>query len=388
MRKAPDHRAIDVRSPLALLGGHSAADFMSHYWQKKPLLIRDAYPAFDECLSRDRLIGIACRDDVDARLVVRERGRYAVTHGPFSRRDFKNLPSANWTLLVQGVNRVEATSDHLLRQFAFLPYARLDDVMVSYAAPGGGVGPHFDSYDVFLLQGRGRRRWRFGSQKDLALKPNFELKILRRFSPQHDAVLVPGDMLYLPPAIAHDGRALDACITYSIGFRAATHAETVQAFLDYLRDEIRFPEEPYADPDALPTRYPARIDPAMQRRVNAKIAQLRWKSRDVARFLGRFLSEPKQIVRFESPMPAMSRRAFMTRATARGLALDRATQLLYDDVSFYINGEAVALRGAGIDLLRRLANRRELSARECGALRAPLGDLLYEWYRNGFVRVA
>ena len=383
-KRAPSRTPTNAASP-ALLGGQTPAAFMSRYWQKKPLLIRAAYPASTDVLSRNRLIDFACRDDVDARLVIRERSRYSLTHGPFTRRDFRTLPAAGWTLLVQGVNRVDAASDRLLRSFSFVPYARLDDVMVSYAAPGGGVGPHFDSYDVFLLQGSGRRQWRYGRQSDLTLVQNVDLKILRRFSPQHDAVLNPGDMLYLPPAIAHDGVAVDACVTYSIGFRAATHAEIAQAFIDFLRDDLRLPDGRYADPDAKPTPTPARIDPAMRRRVMATLATIRWGARDVDRFLGSFLSEPKPVVRFEAPARPLPKRLFTTTIGARGLALDRATQLLYDDVSFYVNGEPVGFRGAGIAMLRRLANRRVLSSRECRTLPAPVVTLLHQWYRYGFV---
>src|SRR5437764_2807933 len=377
-----------ANTPPGLLGARSPAAFLSRHWQKKPLLIRAACPDFTDSLSRDRLIALACRDDVDARLVLRERGHYSVTHGPFVSPDFRNLPATNWTLLVQGVNRVDAASDRLLRSFSFLPYARFDDVMVSYAAPGGGVGPHFDSYDVFLLQARGRRRWRYGKQTDLTLRANIELKILRRFTPQHDAVLAPGDMLYLPPTIAHDGRAVDDCITYSIGFRAPTHAEIIQAFLDFLRDHLPLPKGRYADPDAKPAQYPARIDPATHRRIAATLSHLRWGPEDVARFVGCHLSEPKPIVRFQAPKPGLNVPTFGSRMTVRGLGLDRATQLLYDDASFYMNGEPVAFGGAGVEPLRRFANRRALSGPECRTLAGPLLRLLYDWYRYGFIQLA
>jgi len=386
MRNAIASKTGDASSPPHLLGGRTPAAFMSRYWQKRPLLVRGAYPTFDTCLTRDRLIELACRDDVDARLVVRERARYTLTQGPFARRHFRDLPATDWTLLVQGVNRVDAASDRLLRSFSFVPYARLDDVMVSYAAPGGGVGPHFDSYDVFLLQGSGRRRWRYGKTSDRSLVANAELKILRRFSPRHDVVLRAGDMLYLPPAIAHDGRAVDACITYSIGFRAATYAEMSEAFLDFLRDHLHLPDGRYADPDARPTRSPARIDTAMRRRVKMTLASLRWSDTDVGRFLGCHLSEPKPIVRFRAPTAPLGKAGFIAKIAAGGLTLDRATQLLYDSVSFYMNGEAVTFRGAGNNLLRRLANRRALSSRECGSISGPLGEMLYGWYRYGFIQ--
>jgi 50S ribosomal protein L16 3-hydroxylase len=378
----------DPESAQPLLGGRTPASFMSEHWQKKPLLIRHACLDFNGGISRDRLIALACGDDVESRLVISERGRFSLATGPFSRGDFRRLPASGWTLLVQGVNRVDAATDMLMRKFAFVPYARLDDVMISYATPGGGVGPHFDSYDVFLLQGSGRRRWRYGKQKDLTLVPDIDVKILRHFSPRHDAVLAAGDMLYLPPRIAHEGTAVDACITYSIGFRAATYTEIAQAFVDFLRDDVCLPTGPYADPDAKPSDSPARIDPAMLQRVSAALSQIRWDSRDVGRFLGCFLSEPKPIVRFSPPGAALGRSTFAAKAASRGLALDRATQLLYDDAAFYVNGEAVTYRGAGTAMLRRLADRRALSARECRSLGAPSAALLYQWYRYGFVHLS
>jgi 50S ribosomal protein L16 3-hydroxylase len=372
-------------SAQSLLGGRTPAAFMSQHWQKKPLLIRHAFPEFSGGLSRERLIALACSDEVESRLVIGERGRFSLATGPFSRSDFRRLPASGWTLLVQGVNRVDAATDLLLRRFAFVPYARLDDVMISYATPGGGVGPHFDSYDVFLLQGSGRRRWRYGKQRDLTLVPDIEVKILRQFLARRDAVLAAGDMLYLPPHIAHEGTAIDACLTYSIGFRAATYTEIAQAFIDFLRDDVRLPTGQYADPDAKPSTSPGRIDPSMLQRIGAVLAQIRWDSRDVARFLGCFLSEPKPIVRFSPPGVPVGKSAFAAKAASRGLALDRATQLLYDDAAFYVNGEAVTFSGAGTAMLRRLANGRALSARECRSLGASLAALLYQWYRYGFV---
>jgi 50S ribosomal protein L16 3-hydroxylase len=366
-----------------LLGGHSPATFLSRYWQKDALVIRNAIAGFRGMFTLEALIALACRDDVESRLVLRERGQWSLAHGPFAKRDFRGLPRSNWTLLVQGANLAHPDADTLLRRFVFIPYARFDDLMVSYAAPGGGVGPHFDSYDVFLLQGFGRRRWRFGRQKDLSLVAGRPLKILRRFTPRYDEVLAQGDMLYLPPDCAHDGVAIDACTTYSIGFRAASHEELAQAFLDFLRDDLVLSGR-YADPDLRPARAPARIDPAMRRRVASTLAQVRWSERTVARFLGIFLSEPKPTVRFAPPAAPLRPASFAARIAKNGLALDPATQILYDDVSFYVNGEAIVVE-TGIAALRRLANRRELPARECAALAPPQLALLHHWYRHGFL---
>ena len=367
------------------LGGLSAGTFLRRHWQREALLVREAVRGFGGFHSQRALMALASRDDVESRLVVRERGRYSLAHGPFRRADFRRLPARDWTLLVQGVNLHDDATDRLMRAFSFVPYARLDDVMVSYAAPGGGVGPHFDAYDVFLLQGLGRRRWRYGRQRDLTLVPNLPLKILRRFEPTDDAVLAPGDMLYLPPRIAHDGIAVDACTTYSIGFRAAAYEELAQHFLDALRDRVAL-QGRYTDPGLRPTRTPARIDPAMTRTIAAAMAGIRWKPRDVRRFVGAFLSEPKATVQFSRPV-RISAGAFAKAADACGLTLDRRTQLLYDDTTIYVNGEPLRLPVRGAPTLRALANARALSAAEFRAASRALRALLREWHDHGYLAV-
>ena len=375
-----------MRARRQLLGGLTAGAFLHRHWQREALLVREAVHGFAGLHSRTALITLACRDDVESRLIVREGGRYSLAHGPFRRADFRSLPARDWTLLVQGVNLHDDATDSLMRAFSFMPYARLDDVMVSYAAPGGGVGPHFDAYDVFLLQGFGRRRWRYGRQHDLTLVPGMPVKILRRFEPTDDAVLGPGDMLYLPPEIAHDGIAVDACTTYSIGFRAAAYKELAQHFLDALRDRIALPGR-YADPGLHATRTPARIDPAMTRTIAVALAGIRWKPQDVRSFVGAFLSEPKATVQFSRPARRSSA-AFDKAAADRGVALDRRTQLLYDDNAFYVNGEPLRLPVPGAATLRALANTRVLSAAEYRAAPRALRALLREWYAHGYLAVA
>ncbi|TMG86070.1 MAG: cupin domain-containing protein [Betaproteobacteria bacterium] len=367
----------------ALLGGATAARFLSRYWQQRALLIRRAIPEFRDILSRWELIALATRDDVESRLVVRERGRWTLAHGPFRRRDFRALPERNWTLLVQGVNLHVAAADALLRRFSFLPYARLDDLMVSYAAPGGGVGPHFDSYDVFLLQGEGRRRWRLSPQRGLELKPDLPLKILARFHPEHEHVLDPGDMLYLPPGIAHDGVAIDACSTYSIGFRAPSAQELGTAFLDWLSDRVAL-EGRYRDPGPAQVRAPAYIGRGLSAYARSALSQLAWDDRAVARFLGTYLTEPKPTVTFPTPHRALGRNAFVARAARRGIRLDSCTQLLYDARNTFINGDALDRPTKAWATIRRLANTRELPA---GKIDAGAADLLYRWYCDGFLHL-
>ena len=368
-----------------LLGGRSVAAFLAQHWHKEALLVRDAIPGFSGPFDAALLARLAQRDDVESRLVVRDGARWSLAHGPFRRADFKALSARNWTLLVQGVNRHAEAGDALLQRFAFLPQARLDDLMVSYAAPGGGVGPHVDSYDVFLLQGFGRRRWRHGRQDECALDERQPLKILKRFAPSHDDVLGPGDMLYLPPHCAHEGTALEACTTYSIGFRAPGANDLATAFLDFLRDEIDLPGR-YADPDLAPTRNPARIDAAMRRQCARMLAQIRWNAADVARFLGCWLSEPKPQVYFDPPSSPLAPRAFARAASRHGVRLDRRTQLLYDDRHLFVNGAALPWPATGATTIKRLADRRILAARDAAAPAAPVAALLHDWYRHGFLR--
>ncbi|HSQ80379.1 MAG TPA: cupin domain-containing protein [Casimicrobiaceae bacterium] len=367
----------------SLLGGLAPARFLARHWHKQALLVRGAIPGFAGLFTRDALFALATRDDVESRLVRQERGRYTLDHGPFRKADLQRLPPRRWTLLVSGVNLESDAADALLRRFAFLPYARLDDLMVSYATPGGGVGPHFDSYDVFLLQAFGRRRWRYGHQHDLSLRPGAALKILRRFTPSQDDTLGPGDMLYLPPDYAHDGVAVDECMTYSIGFRAPLYQELAEAFLDHLRDTVEL-DGRYADPDLAPRKAPACIDARMQRRIAQALSGIRFDAATIARFLGRYLTEPKPLVVFPAPR-ALSRQAFARRIARDGVALDRRTQLLYDDDRLYVNGDDIAMPRAGRAALRRLADARRLSARDCATLPASTLGLLHDWHRHGFL---
>jgi len=315
--------------------------------------------------------------------VRRVRGRYTQDEGPFSRAALARLPARNWTLLVHDVNLVNDRADALLRGFSFIPYARLDDLMVSFAAPGGGVGPHYDSYDVFLLQALGRRRWRYGKQDDLRLVRGAPLRILAHFAPTHDATLAPGDMLYLPPDVAHDGIAIDHCMTCSIGFRAPTYQELGEAFLDHLRDALALPGR-YADPDLRRSDSPARIDSAMEQRMTRSLSQIRWNRSHLTRFLGRYLTEPRPNVVFDR-RPRTSRDQFRRRIAREGVRLDRRTQLLYDDARLYVNGDDAPMPESGTDALRELADKRALPASACATLPAEALDLLYDWHRHGFL---
>jgi 50S ribosomal protein L16 3-hydroxylase len=364
------------RQTRALLGGLSVDQFLRRYWHKRACLIRQAHPAPLEIVDLRALQRIAARDDVESRVVLRVKSRWSVEHGPFAKAFWRNLPPTHWTLLVQGLNHWLPRADQLLRRFAFVPYARLDDVMVSYAAPMGGVGPHVDSYDVFLLQGPGRRRWRINTRADPQLDPRAPIKILKRFRAEHEWVLGEGDMLYLPPHVAHEGTAIDACLTYSIGFRAPSHAELAEVILQYLQESFR-PSGHYADPDLAPSTHPA----ALPRPLD----QLETRDRDVADALGQYLSTPKANVVFDRPAAPLSSRRFVAVIARVGVVLDRRTIMLFAGSRFFINGERVTLAIADRVALRRLADTRALHGARFAA--SETCTVLHDWYRSGWLHV-
>ncbi|MBL8448088.1 MAG: cupin domain-containing protein [Zoogloeaceae bacterium] len=363
-----------------LLGGLTPAQFLADYWQKKPLLIRQAIPSFTGTLSKKELFDLARSPDVESRLIRHTESDWSVTHGPQRAADLKGKRDP-WTVLVQGVNLFVPAADELLHSFDFIPQARLDDLMVSYAVDGGGVGPHFDHYDVFLLQGMGRRRWRIGIQADRSLIEGAPLRILKHFAPTEDWILEPGDMLYLPPHYAHDGVAVGECMTYSIGFRTPTGAELGQQFLAYLQDHLCL-EDVYSDPDLAPPEHSAEIGPDMVAQVAGMLEKIRWDRNQVADFLGRTLTEPKAHVFFEPPEEPLSRRAFGTALKKHGFRLDARSILLFQGACFYLNGEPVEIAAGDARAVRELADRRALPAG--AAWNGSLGDCLYEWYCNGF----
>ncbi|MGB5082760.1 MAG: cupin domain-containing protein [Burkholderiales bacterium] len=369
---------------MQLLGGLSARRFLSQIWQTKPLLVRDAIPGFKGVVQAPELFALAARSDVESRLIWRRGGAWRLRRGPFSRTELARLPKSGWTLLVQGLNLELPAADQLLRRFSFLPYARLDDLMVSYAAPGGGVGPHFDSYDVFLLQGPGLRRWSVGRTRNRTLDPSAPLRILRSFRPQTEWVLAPGDMLYLPPGWAHEGVALEPGFTYSVGFRAPSHCESAREFLSYLENRIAVRGR-YSDRGSAPQRNPAEIPGQMIRQTREAFRRIRWTAKDVPRFLGEYLSTPKPHVVFSGPRRNRSPDRFAVRCRVRGVRLDLRTNMLFRGLDFFVNGERIAspprLRAA----LSRLADERRLEAGP--GLSRPLLRLLHPWYLSGWLHI-
>ena len=359
--------------------------FMRRYWQRAPLLIRQAFPAFRDPLAPREVIALAQSEEVSSRLVRRRGARWSLEHGPIARETFATLPKRDWTVLVQDTNHVSPAADRLLAAFDFVPHARIDDVMVSYAVPGGGVGPHVDSYDVFLLQGHGRRRWRISAQRDLDFVPGLPLRILADFRAEQEWVLEAGDMLYLPPGVAHDGVAESECLTWSIGFRAPSDQELAHGFLDHLRDTVAI-EGHYGDAGAAPSRRPGELPQAMLDHAERTLARIRWDRRAVREFAGRFLTEPKAHVYFEPPARPLAPAAFRRAAQRHGLALDRRSRLAFSGTMFFMNGEPLHVPREARATMRGLADARRLAA----PVEAPASfwDLAHEAYRRGYVTIA
>jgi 50S ribosomal protein L16 3-hydroxylase len=375
---------MDIHSPLALLGGLTAAQFMRRHWQKKPLLVRQAVPQMVPPVPRSALFELAAQEDVESRLIRQSPKGWSLKHGPFARRAVPSLQQPGWTLLVQGVDLHHPGAHALMREFRFLPDARLDDLMISYASDTGGVGPHFDSYDVFLLQASGRRRWSIGRQRDLRLQPDVPLKILEHFEPEESFVLEAGDMLYLPPRYAHDGVAVGGdCMTYSIGLRAPAAAplgadllaRMAEAQADALQDAAGRPSPHYRDPGQAAVEHPAAMPGALQAFARQAVEAALRDPDAIDRALGESMTEPKSNVWFDGGEAPDAQ---------QGVRLDRRTRMLYDARHLYINGESFRAGGRDATLMRRLADQRALDTRDLARASDDARALLSDWCEAGW----
>lgn len=364
-----------------LLGGLSPQTFMRRHWQKKPLLIRQALPGVVLPVTRAGLFELAARDDVESRLIVRDRSGWRLRPGPFKRRSLPGLAQPGWTLLVQGLDLHVDAAHELLAKFRFVPDARLDDLMVSYATDGGGVGPHFDSYDVFLLQVQGRRRWRIGRLNDPELQAGVPLKILSNFKAEQEWLLEPGDMLYLPPRWAHDGVAVGECMTCSIGFQAPGRHRLAVDVLQRVLDTAEPPEleNLYRDRRQPATSEPARIPDAIEVFATDAMARLLADPRGLACAIGEVLSDLKSNIWFDAGS------ALRHHGDVR---LDRRTRMMYDRWHVFVNGVSYRAAGRDATLMRRLADRRTLTATDAELLSADALALLDQWAQAGWLHEA
>lgn len=363
--------------PLPLLGGLSPQQFMRRHWQRKPLLVRAGAMPWVDTLPRKALWSLAADEAVESRLVAQKPSGWSLQSGPF-----KRLPpqtQAQWTLLVQGVEAHLPAARQLMDAFRFIPEARLDDVMVSWASDGGGVGPHFDAYDVFLVQTSGRRQWRIGRQTDLSLRDDLPLKILRDFQPEETFVLEPGDLLYLPPRWAHDGVALGAdCVTASVGFRAPSMLELADQLLPRLLDPEDEPAalaKRYRDAGQAATDAPASVPAGLLDFAQAALQAAVSDPQRLARALGELLSEPKAQQVF-IPQPGDA---------SQGVVLAPASRMLVDTWHVFFNGEAYRAAGRDARLMRELADQRALSASSVAKLSPDARHLLDDWLEWGWL---
>ena len=378
-----------------ILGGISTQQFLDEYWQQKPLLIRNAFVPSFAPLTNPEILTLAGYEDAESRLVLWHNKAWSLDHGPFGAKDFKQLRSvkdARWTVLVQDVQHFSFEAHALLKQFNFLPQTRIDDLMVSYAVKGAGVGPHFDTYDVFLLQGSGQRRWQISAQDDLTLQDDVPLKILKHFKPTQDWVLNAGDMLYLPPSYAHNGIAeTDDCVTWSIGFRAPSNQEMLEAWLDEARDTLKADgrytdakrqattEANHASIDALLSDYYRNaVTSAVMQPLSAD---------SMRQFIGRTLTAPKPHVAFAPPEKLLARTAFRKKIQAVGVSLDLRTRMLYDEHDFYINGQLLDGKISKADraTMIMLSNQRKFEASVAKFLSDKAFEAIYAEYTRGYL---
>jgi 50S ribosomal protein L16 3-hydroxylase len=383
MAQGDNEPMIDLDAPTPLLGGLSPQRFMRRHWHKRPMLVRQALPGVVPPIDRRGLFELAARDEVESRLVQREGRRWQLRRGPLPRRALPALSRPGWTLLVQGLDLHVDAAHALLSRFRFVPDARLDDLMVSYASNGGGVGPHLDSYDVFLLQVSGRRRWRIGRCPRPVLREDVPLKMLARFDVEHDWTLQAGDMLYLPPGWAHEGVAVGGeCMTASIGFRAPTDVELAQALLARLADGPGdLTARRYRDAGQGATPHPGQVPPALQAFARDALARTLTAPQAITSALGEWLTEPKPQVWFEP-----SRRTL--DPSRGGLTADRRTRMAYDATHVFVNGESFRAGGRDAHLMQRLCDRRRLGAREMQRLSAEARTLVDEWLQAGWLHCA
>ena len=376
--------------PLQLLGGITAREFLRDYWQKKPLLIRQAIPDFESPIDADELAGLALEEEVESRLVIEHGERpWELRRGPFAEDAFASLPEREWTLLVQAVDQFVPEVAELLEHFRFLPSWRIDDVMISFAAPGGSVGPHFDNYDVFLLQAQGKRNWKIGQMcnSESPLLQHADLRILAEFEESAEWVLEPGDMLYLPPRLAHFGIAEDDCMTYSVGFRAPSAAEVLTHFTDFLSQYLT-DEERYTDADAQPVSDPHQIQGDALDRLKGLLAEHMSDERMLLTWFGQFMTEPRypelvagEELGEEDFINSLQDGAILVRNPSARLAWSEVD----DDVLLFASGQSRYLPGKLRELLKLVCSADALHSENLGEWLADEDgrDLLCELVKQG-----
>lgn len=355
--------------PIDILGGRSAELFFAEYWQKKPLLVRNALPGVDSLLEPEELAGIALEEGIESRIILeRSPIDWELRHGPFNDKTFKNLPKTHWTLLVQALDHIVPAVSDILDHFDFLPNWRIDDIMASFAPVGGSVGPHYDYYDVFLIQAHGQRRWQLGQQCDdsTPLLEGLPVKILQDFDPTQEWLLNPGDMLYLPPGLAHYGVAENDCMTFSVGFRAPSEQEILGEFAHFL-SQIPSQQARYQDPDLQPQSNPGWITPQAVDKVQEILQKLVSDPNKIANWMGEFFSQTKYAQQPEPPEGEYSEAEVHDLLTANlTVRKEESTRFIYTgDVNrphqFFVNGTGFDIPAISQSLVLYLCKDRHYS---------------------------
>lgn len=372
--------------PLNHIADLTVEQFMTEHWHIKPYLFRQAFPNFEPICDLDTIAEMASDEDIESRLIQYGKKGWSLEHGPF-----EALPAMNkkaWTVLIQGIDHHLPEAYDLLQLFRFIPDARLDDVMLSLASDGGGVGPHYDSYDVFLLQMHGTRRWKIGPLQNMDLEEDVPLKILKNFEATEEFVLEPGDMLYLPPNYGHDGVAQGTCSTLSIGFRAPTQAEVLAGILRDLADQVEGNPEMqntlFSDPGRGIQNNPAELPDDLLNFGLDLFKQYTSKLPEIQRSTGCLLTEPKPHVYFVNNTDDQELHEIISTLAVRGIALSMKTKMLFKDKFFFINGECVnPTDELTVKQMQMLANQREMDPSDAAeALKNPE----FQYFLLGFVK--
>jgi 50S ribosomal protein L16 3-hydroxylase len=373
------------------LSNFAVGSFLRDHWQKQPLLIRNPWAEWTNPLQPDELAGLACESEVESRLVTSRHGGWKLEHGPFAESRFGKLGNKDWTLLVQAVDHYVPEVAALIEPFRFVPNWRIDDVMVSFAADGGGVGPHFDQYDVFLVQGLGRRRWQLGQWCDEAseLMPHDDLRLLAKFEVTDEWVLEPGDILYVPPGLAHNGVAVgDDCMTYSIGFRAPSRHELITDWCDHLVQDMA-DDDRYTDPDLQAQTNSGEISPAAIARLHAMVTEKMLDREGFARWFGQYTTtgkypeadwRPEQVLRAGDVRALLADGEALTRNPASRFSFVRQA----DALLLFVDGQCFECAGSTVAFAEQLcAQDQFVVAPE--ALTDPTCDLIAALYNQGSV---
>ncbi len=368
---------MSIRKPDALLGEYSPERFLRDYWQQRPLLIRNAWPGFSSPISPEELAGLACEEGVTSRLVLEKGGAYPweMRFGPFAEDEFTSLPETHWSLLVQEVDRLIPEVADVLQPFRFLPNWRIDDVQISYAPAHGNVGAHVDSYDVFLLQAEGSRRWQISheplGEDEEAFVEDADVRILKEFSPDEEWVVEPGDLLYLPPRVPHYGVALERCMTYSIGFRAPSQAELLQAAGASTEDLI--PQDArYQDPAPPPRSHAGEITAAEREELRTLLRTALASDERLDKWLGTYLTRPTRgsapPLPEERVLPSHIVNAVRNGGRIRRSAVAHFSHISHDDgrVTLFVCGRSYDLTGEAAEMARVLTSADRLDSESLG----------------------